>query len=456
MTDDAFFHAAAAQQRQILTVGQLNRKVRQLLEVHLPLIWVEGELSNFSRPSSGHWYFTLKDSDAQVRCAMFRNRNQQLRFAPRQGQKVLIRARVSLYEGRGDYQLIAEHMEESGLGALQQAFDALKLKLQAEGLFDPRHKQAIPPLPRHIGVITSPTGAAIRDILHVTERRFPAIPVSVFPVAVQGSEAAGQIVRALDCANRLSDCDLLIVGRGGGSLEDLWPFNEEAVARAIFASRIPVISAVGHEVDFTIADFVADLRAPTPSAAAEMATPSGDEMLNRFCGYEVLLEEAMQRRLLRQRERLQHLSARLQHPGQKLRAQAQQLDNLEIRLQRAMRAQLQHQVHRLQQLSVRQTHIDPRRRISQQQLLVTQLQQRLQRQMTFKLKDCRQLLGQQAAVLESVNPLAILQRGYSVTKDDQGGIVTRASQLRPGDVIHTRLADGQVRSRVEESTPAAE
>src|SRR5690625_2927780 len=256
--------------RDVLSVSQLNRRSKQILETHLPLVWVEGEVSNLSRPSSGHWYFTLKDDQAQVRCAMFRNRNQLVRFNPAQGQQLLLRARVSLYEGRGDYQLIVEHMEEAGFGALQRAFEELKTRLSQEGLFASERKRPLPTLPKHIGVITSPTGAAIRDILSVLKRRFPAVPVTVLPVPVQGKEAAPAIVSALDLANRSELFDVLILARGGGSLEDLWPFNEEAVARAIYASRTPVVSAVGHEVDFSIADFVADVRAPTPSAAAEL------------------------------------------------------------------------------------------------------------------------------------------------------------------------------------------
>lgn len=243
LTSDIF---TSSTDRDVLSVSQLNRRAKQLLETHLPLLWVEGELSNVSQPSSGHWYFTLKDDQAQVRCAMFRNRNMLVRFAPRQGQQVLIRARVSLYEGRGDYQLIVEHMEEAGFGALQRAFEALKVKLAGEGLFDEAHKQAMPSLPTHIAVITSPTGAAIRDVLSVLNRRFPAIPVTVVPVAVQGKEAAPQIVRALELANQAGLFDVIVLARGGGSLEDLWPFNEESVARAIFASELPVVSAVGH------------------------------------------------------------------------------------------------------------------------------------------------------------------------------------------------------------------
>lgn len=450
MIDPSSYNAQTPN-REILSVSQLNRRARQLLETHLPLLWIEGEISNFARPSSGHWYFTLKDANAQVKCAMFRNRNQRVRNVPQQGQKVLVRGRVSLYEGRGDYQLIVEHLEDSGVGALQQAFEALKYQLHQEGLFDPAYKKPLPSLAKHIGVITSPTGAAVRDILQVLRRRFPGIPVSIFPVAVQGAEAAPQIVQALHNANQLSNCDLLIVGRGGGSLEDLWPFNEESVARAIFASHIPVISAVGHEVDITIADYVADLRAPTPSAAAELSTPDGNDMLQQFAGYEVLLEEAMERRLVRHRERLAALSSRLQHPGQKLQAQAQHLDNLEIRLQRVIHAQLQQHNHRLQHAQTRLSNGAPALRIQQTQERLHLLQQRMQQGMQQQLRDGRQKLAKAAALLDSVNPLSILQRGYSVTRTESGEVIQSANRLSPGDRLLTRLAEGEVTSVVEKT-----
>ncbi|MAZ87748.1 MAG: exodeoxyribonuclease VII large subunit [Cellvibrionaceae bacterium] len=441
-------YSAQTPQREILTVSQLNRRARQLLETHMPLLWIEGEVSNFARPSSGHWYFTLKDANAQVKCAMFRNRNQRVRTVPQQGQKVLIRARVSLYEGRGDYQVIAEHMEESGVGALQQAFEALKHQLHHEGLFDPAYKKPLPTLPKHIGVVTSPTGAAVRDILQVLRRRFPGIPVSIFPVAVQGAEAAPQIVRALMTANQLTSCDLLIVGRGGGSLEDLWPFNEESVARAIYASRIPVISAVGHEVDITIADYVADLRAPTPSAAAELSTPDGDEMLQQFAGYEVLLEEAMERRLQRHRDQLMALSARLQHPGQKLQAQSQHLDNLEIRLKRVIQNQLQQPQHRLHHLQTRLYSQTPSTQLQSIHERLSLLQQKLQQTMQQKLRDEKQSLAKAAALLDSVNPLSILQRGYSVTSLADGPILKNSDAVKVGDTLITKLADGELTSVV--------
>jgi len=439
--------------RAVLSVTQLNRQARQLLETHLSLLWIEGEISNFSCPSSGHWYFTLKDAGAQVRCAMFKNRNNRVRNMPQQGSQVLVRARVSLYEGRGDYQLIVEHMEDAGVGALQRAYEDLKHRLHMEGLFEHDIKQTLPMPPKHLGVITSPTGAAIRDILHILERRYPSLPVSIFPVAVQGVDAAPQIVKALATANRLSDCDLLIVGRGGGSLEDLWPFNEESVARAIFASRIPVISAVGHEVDLTIADYVADMRAPTPSAAAEIATPDGEALAQQFSGFERLLKQALARKLQRSRERLGHLRARLQHPGDKLQAQAQRLDNLEVRLQRAMKSQLQQQQTRLQNIKTRQQTLHPQQRLEQLREKLEQLQNRAQRQIQQQLATKRQRFEQQAALLNSVSPLNTLQRGYSITRGEQGEVIHRANSLKLGDALTTHLLEGEVVSKVESIKP---
>ncbi|NHN39930.1 exodeoxyribonuclease VII large subunit [Pseudomaricurvus alcaniphilus] len=436
-------------QRDILTVSQLNRRARQLLETHLPLLWVEGEISNFARPSSGHWYFTLKDANAQVKCAMFRNRNQAVRQLPQHGQQVLVRGRVSLYEGRGDYQMIVEHLEDAGFGALQRAFEQLKHKLLQEGLFDPAYKQPLPRLPRHIGIITSPTGAAIRDILHVLQRRFPAIPVSLFPVAVQGSAAAGEIVAALQLANAQSDCDVLIVGRGGGSLEDLWPFNEESVARAIFASRIPVISAVGHEVDTTIADFVADLRAPTPSAAAELCTPDGNEMLQQFARYQQLLLRAINTRIREDRHRLSARSSRLQHPAQRLQAQAQHLDNLEIRLRQVVQARLQRLAVRLDNVAGRCQQENPGTRVETLVKQVEQLGRRLNASVQQVLQLKRQALGQQSALLDSVNPLSVLQRGYSLTSDTSGKVIRSSTDINSGDQIITRLGSGKLVSTVD-------
>ena len=446
LTSDIF---TSSTDRDVLSVSQLNRKAKQLLETHLPLLWVEGELSNVSQPSSGHWYFTLKDEQAQVRCAMFRNRNMLVRFAPRQGQQVLIRARVSLYEGRGDYQLIVEHMEEAGFGALQRAFEALKLKLANEGLFDDAYKQPLPSLPKHIAVITSPTGAAIRDVLSVLNRRFPAIPVTVIPVAVQGKEAAPQIVRAIDLANRAGLFDVVILARGGGSLEDLWPFNEESVARAIHASELPIVSAVGHEVDFTIADFVADLRAPTPSAAAELLVPDAEDWLETFAGYEILLQEAIERKLQSFKQRLEWLRTRLRHPGERLQQQAQRLDGLELRLVRAVDHQLLRCHTRLNTLVLRQKPLQPRLRINQLSQQVSQHHATLVKNMQRHLRAQQQRLAEAARLLQTVSPLNTLQRGYAIATDSHHKVITNSSQVAPGDSINARLAEGELQCRVE-------
>lgn len=436
--------------RDILSVSQLNRQARQLLETHMPLLWVEGELSNVSIPSSGHWYFTLKDDQAQVRCCMFRNRNMGVRFKPQQGQHVLLRARVSLYEGRGDYQIIAEHMEEAGSGALQRAFDELKHKLSHEGLFNEAHKKSLPPLPKHIGVITSPTGAAIRDVLSVLERRFPSIPVTVIPVAVQGKESAPQIVKAIALANRCGLFDVLLLTRGGGSLEDLWSFNEEIVARAIFNSQLPIVSAVGHEVDFTIADFVADLRAPTPSAAAELLVPNGDDWLDKFIGFEVLLEDTMLRQLHHWKKHLHHLRQRLRHPRERLEQQTQRLDNLELRLKTQLKQRLLAYKNQLAQLQLRQQAHHPRIHIQQFTERVENLQARLQTAQYRLLDRKKQSLSESVRLLNMLNPLSTLERGYALITDTQTqGVITHSDQVLPGSEISARLAKGELICRVE-------
>ncbi len=437
-------------EREILSVSQLNRQARQLLETHLPLLWVEGELSNVSIPSSGHWYFTLKDEQAQVRCCMFRNRNMLVRFKPQQGQHVLIRARVSLYEGRGDYQIIAEHMEEAGSGALQRAFDELKHRLSSEGLFNEARKKPLPKIPKHIAVITSPTGAAIRDVLSVLDRRFAGIPVSVIPVAVQGKESAPQIVNAIELANRANLFDVILLTRGGGSMEDLWSFNEEIVARAIFNSSLPIVSAVGHEVDFTIADFVADLRAPTPSAAAEILVPDSEEWLDKFIGFEVLLEEAMLRKLAHLQKHLQHLRLRLRHPRERLEQQAQRLDNLELRLKNHIKHLLDRHQHQLAQLRLRMQVHHPH-------VQLTQLRDRLHaaRTQLFKtqfayIDNQKQRLTTAARMLNTLSPLNTLERGFALASDAQSGrIITHQQQVQSGQRIHIRVAGGGFHSIVE-------
>lgn len=436
-------------QRQVLSVSELNRRAKQILETHLPLIWVEGEISNIARPSSGHWYFTLKDDRTQVKCAMFRGRNQRVNFRPAQGQQVLLRARVSLYEARGDYQLIAEHMEEAGHGALQRAFEALKLKLRDEGLFEPGRKRPLPSLPGHIGVITSGTGAAIRDILNVLARRFPAIPVTLIPVPVQGPEAAPAIVEALTRANRAGLFDVLIVGRGGGSLEDLWAFNEESVARAIAASELPVVSAVGHEVDVTIADFVADLRAPTPSAAAELVVPDAGEWQARFIELERRLNQRMHNRLAAERHHLQHLARRLRHPGERLQQQSQRLDALELRLRQTMEQRLHRARQRLEGLAARQRAQRPEPQLQQWQTRVAELHRQLVRSTHRTLEQKRRRLGEASRLLHNVSPLNTLERGYAIVHNETGEVIRDAAQVRPGEQLRTRVAEGEILSRVE-------
>ncbi|MGB2041472.1 MAG: exodeoxyribonuclease VII large subunit [Porticoccaceae bacterium] len=430
--------------RQILSVSQLNRSVRHLLETQLPMLWVEGEISNFARPASGHWYLTLKDDQAQVRCAMFRNANQRVNFQPANGTQVLVRCRAGLYEGRGEYQLVVEHMEEAGFGALQRKFEQLKQQLTHEGLFDNQHKQPMPESLSHIGVITSATGAAIRDILSVLNRRFPAIQVTVFPTAVQGEQAAGQIVDALTLANQHGQCDALIVGRGGGSLEDLWSFNEESVARAIFASDIPVVSAVGHEVDFTIADFVADLRAPTPSAAAELLSPDGEEMLNQFEGLELLLAEATIRKIRQLEQRTDYLQKRLQHPGRKLQEQSQHLDHLDIRLRRAMAGKLQQQRLQGQSLQDRLLRQSPSDAIAlRKQAVATSVKQTI-RAVNQQLETKQNQTAQAMHLLDTVSPLKTLGRGYSIIRDKQNAVVRSVTEVQAGDQLKGQLVDGEL------------
>lgn len=438
--------------RDVISVSELNRKARQLLETHLNLLWIEGELSNIATPSSGHWYFTLKDKNAQVRCAMFKGRNTGVRFKPEQGQQVVVRARVSLYEGRGDFQLIVEHMEEAGFGVLQRAFEALKNKLSKEGLFDEEHKQDIPELPKHLAVITSPSGAAIHDVLHVLKRRFPAIPVTIIPVQVQGEGAAAQIVQAIENANTLGRFDVVLLTRGGGSLEDLWPFNEEIVARAIFASQVPIVCAVGHEVDFTIADFVADQRAPTPSAAAELLSPDQREWLQIFAGYALTLGQHMQRSIDHHRHVLNNFSARLRHPKDRLQNNVQHLDQLELRLKRAIAVQINQSKGRLSAAQLRHRHFHPvpMLRLCRQNL--ERLSSRLGREMQQALEGKQKALQQSMNLLNTVSPLGTLKRGYSITHKQDGSVIRSSQSVKVGELVTTKVASGGFQSRVENVT----
>jgi len=422
-----------------------------LLERGFGSLWLEAEISNFAKPSSGHWYFSLKDASAQVRCAMFRQRNMLCAFTARDGQKVLVRARIGLYEPRGEYQLIVDHMEDAGLGALKRQFEELSARLSQEGLFAAERKRPLPGLPRRIGIVTSPTGAAVRDILHVLARRFPAAAVLIYPVPVQGAQAAAEIVEALELAGRRAECDVLILARGGGSLEDLWAFNDERLCRAIVASPIPIVTGIGHEVDFTIADFAADVRAPTPSAAAELAVPNAEEWLDSFVQLGTRLRRGVRRRLEERFERLRWLSGRLSQtsPAVRLSAQAQRLDELEQSLLRALHRRLQDHRERLRWLMGRAALVSPSNRLAQQSVRLDNLNHHLIRAMRQAIGSRREQLLPLVRTLNAVSPLATLERGYAIVSVDGGAILRNAADAKPGTLIDARLAHGRLRARVE-------
>jgi exodeoxyribonuclease VII large subunit len=490
--------SAARVGRDIYSVSRLNREVRVLLERGFGILWVEAEISNFSRPGSGHWYFSLKDANAQVRCAMFRQRNIQCAFTARDGQKVLVRARIGLYEPRGEFQLIVEHMEDAGLGALKRQFEELAAKLKSEGLFAAERKRPLPALPRRVGVITSPSGAAVRDILHVLARRFPAVAVMIYPVAVQGAQAPAEIIAALGVACRRAECDVLILARGGGSLEDLWAFNDERLARAIVASSIPVVSGVGHEIDFTIADFAADMRAPTPSAAAELVVPDAGEWLASLASLAARLARCARRRLGEQREQLRRLERRaaLVSPAARCAQQTQRLDELEQRLRRAVSRALEGRFERLRWLQRRAGLASPSARVHRHLSALADMEQRLYRclrhaqngrvarfrgfQSRFwqasPLARVRDAAARHAALearlqaaglesvgrsrerllpllrtLHAVSPLATLARGYAIVKNERGEIVRNAEDAPAGTLIEARLAHGHIRAKVQDS-----
>lgn len=431
--------------RQVYSVSRLNTEARGLLEENFSLIWVEGELSNLARPASGHWYFSLKDNQAQVRCVMFRVRNMHLGFTPRDGLQILLRARVSLYEGRGEFQLIGEHMEEVGDGALRRAFDMLKQRLAAAGLFDLAHKKPLPILPRKIGVITSPTGAAVRDILCCLRRRFPTIPVVIYPVPVQGTGSADKIARMIRQADARGECDVLIVSRGGGSLEDLWPFNEESVAQAIYACSLPIVTGIGHEIDFTIADFVADQRAATPTAAAELISPDRlewQQLLGRLQNRLVLTLQVL---LTRKRQTFIWTERRLQHPGQRLRSQAQRLDELEQRLRLAQRALYRHATSCLAELQARLQSHTPIHRLRQLSIARRNLEHSLHSGFNCNLDKARNQLEVLARALDAVSPLATLGRGYAIIhRLPDRTVLQTTHDIAPGGELEARLAHGSL------------
>jgi exodeoxyribonuclease VII large subunit len=436
--------------RKVYTVSELVGRARRLLEQDFGLLWLEAEISNFSAPPSGHWYFTLKDEGAQVRAALFRNRNQLLSYRPKDGDKVLVRARVTVYEPRGDFQLVCEYLEPAGYGELQQRFEQLKQKLADEGLFAAERKRPLPEHPITVGVITSPTGAAIRDVLSVLAKRAPFIKVIIYPAVVQGGEAPAALVEALRTANRRAECEVLLLTRGGGSLEDLFCFNDEKLARQIAGSGIPVISAVGHEVDFTIADFVADLRAPTPSAGAALLSPDRDalrQLLNQLRHRQL---QALTRGLRTRRDQLTTLSGRLPTPERLLARRAQRLDELQNRLLSAAQRRLQRSQLSLRHQEARLQAIAPAVRLAKARHQLTTLQQRLVLTANRTTDKRRTLLARLAGQLETLSPLATLARGYSLSLVQATGVLLhKSAPLAPGSLLETRLPNRRVLSRVE-------
>ncbi|MCK9533157.1 MAG: exodeoxyribonuclease VII large subunit [Pseudomonas sp.] len=441
--------------REVLTVSQLNQRARLLLEDVFPQVWVEGELSNIAKPTSGHVYFTLKDRNAQIRCAIFRQQASRVRELLRDGLLVRVRGRVSLYEGRGDYQMILDSVEAAGDGALRLAFEALKAALHAEGLFAQERKRALPKYPQRIGVITSPTGAVLHDIVSVFARRAPHVQLTLIPSAVQGREATAQVVRALAMADN-AHYDAIILARGGGSLEDLWCFNEETVARAIAACQTPIVSAIGHETDVSISDFVADVRAPTPSAAAELLAPDHSALLQQLSNTERRLHGRINETLKRKGLQLLHLRQRLRHPRERLEQHAQRLDDLSLRMQRAMHATLQQGQQGLSHLQARVAVQHPAETLSTHQQQLHRLQQRLTRASQLSIQHAQQRLQTLLQTLQVVSPLATLERGYSILSTiDQPQIIRSVHAVQPAQTLQARVADGYITLQVQHTTPTA-
>ena len=447
LTDRSSIFMAA---QHILQVSELTRKVRFILESELNTVWLTGEISNFVAASSGHWYLSLKDSKSQVRCAMFKGNNRRVRIQPRNGQQVLVRAKVSLYEPRGDFQLIIEQMEDAGEGLLRQQYEQLKNKLNALGVFSQIHKQTIPKHIQTVGIVTSPTGAAVKDILSVLKRRNPNINAIIYPALVQGEYASNDICGAIAQANSRLECDVLIVGRGGGSLEDLWPFNEESVVQAIYDSNLPIISAVGHEVDTTLSDYVADLRAATPSAAAELVASDSSELLDKITTLQQRLTHAINRKstdLLQQKNHILHRLAQV-HPEQQLRVQQQKHDELSLRLSAAMQRLMVQSAQQPKQLQQRLTQLSPMRGITKQQNQVKQQEQRLIHAMQNSLQHKRDSFVHLIEQIQLVSPLATIARGYSITRRENSEVIKSISQVEVNDEITIQVTDGSIRASV--------
>lgn len=442
-------------ERAVLKPAQLNALARDLLEGSFAQVWVEGEISNYSRPASGHVYFTLKDERAQVRCALFKQKAMYLRFAPRDGMQVLVRGRLTLYEARGDYQLVLEHMEEAGEGALRRAFEELKAKLAAEGLFAPERKRALPRHVRRLGVLTSPTGAAVRDVLSVLGRRFPLLPVDILPVPVQGDTAAAAIRAMLAKANASGRYDVLLLARGGGSLEDLWCFNDEALARDIAASTVPVVCAVGHETDFTLADFAADLRAPTPSAAAELLVSDAGELAARLRQAQKTLAASWRRAQDQRSQRTDQAFLRLQslQPSLRLERSRLRLEALAARLQAGMGRELGRRDARLRELAMALQQRHPQRRLDERRHRADLLLQKLRDGTQLRMQGFELKLRGLGRALASVSPLATLGRGYAIVRDADGRVLRSSDEVAVGEELEARLGQGALRVRVEKKLP---
>ncbi len=435
----------------VFTVSQLNREVRLILEQQFGFVWLEGEISNFSQPASGHWYFSLKDDKAQIRCAMFKNRNRSLGFKPKSGDQVLVRGALGLYEARGDFQLIVQQLQAVGDGLLQQRFEQSKRKLQAQGLFDDQNKQPIPPYPKKIAIITSATGAALKDVLHVLDRRYPVANIIIYPTAVQGALAKDQIIEAIKLADTRQECDIVLLVRGGGSLEDLWPFNEEQVAHAIYQCKLPIISGIGHEVDYTIADMVADLRAPTPSAAAELATPDIREERGVINALQNSLSTSVMEEIKNQNQIVRQLQERLiaQHPQRQLIQRAQRVDELDQRLGTSI-------LHTVDKASSKLTLAyqnlkanSPQAFINTMSQRITQYQTDIQRAQSSNLDKLESRLTNLMRTLNGVSPLATLDRGYAVLKNNAQKTISSVNEVEPTDRVTATLADGELQCCVE-------
>lgn len=450
MTVDDFLNlepGEGASQPPILTVAELNRMARRVLESNLPLLWVQGEISNFTQASSGHWYFSLKDDLAQVRCTFFRHKNQFVDWAPENGQQVELRGLPTLYEQRGDFQFNVEVMRRGGLGALYEALEKLKTKLAKEGLFDPGLKKPLPPFPRTLGIVTSPQAAALKDVLTTLRRRMPSMRVILYPTPVQGKSAGAQIAQTLRLASQRHECEVLILCRGGGGIEDLWCFNDEAVARAVAACDLPVVTGIGHETDFTLADFVADLRAPTPTAAAELASPNQAEWLHKLDLAAGRLHRLARHQQQTQAQGLDSLARRLKHPGEKLAAQRTSLGQLAGRLRSHAQQMLERWRWQQRQLATHLTHLVP---------VIPVAMKTLQWQATtlhnaynHGLREHALHLTQLQSHLQHLNPQAVLGRGYSITRNTEGQVIRASSDLKPGEALHLSFAKGAAGVRVE-------